>query len=183
MNPYILPPLLHLFIICMISACSAKTYEPQEYSIRDKEIRDFEVSGRVTVKSINMQESPEIIYKNFSTFKSSFQNISSSMAKQLEKEIKENSSIDGNLDKQLFIQLNNFYVQPIDRLIEFNVDFTLIGERGFEKHFKYNGHSENTSTFTIEDSFNQAIAQSVRKVLRNGETLRYLANTNLKKTL
>ena len=99
---------LCVLALLSVSACSSKTYKPEEHSIYDKHVRDFEVSGNINVTSINMKENPQVIYKRFSTVESSYQEIASLMAMQLEKEIKENSTIDGESDKNLYIQLDRF---------------------------------------------------------------------------
>lgn len=166
--------------LLLLVSCGTKTYEPQEFSLRDKSIRDFEVSGEIEVSSINMQENPKVIYKNLTKFESSYRDISNLMAAQIAKEIRENSTVDGNADKKLYIQLDRFYIEPGTAAINFHMDFTLLGERGFEKHFQFESQGERLSQKGIEVAFDNAIALSVKKVLYNGETLRYLAAKDLK---
>ncbi|NRB37541.1 MAG: hypothetical protein HRU20_03630 [Pseudomonadales bacterium] len=172
--------LLSITLLCLLSACSAKTYQPQEYSLRDKLIRDFEVSGTISITAINMQENPRVIYANLLTFESSYQDIAHVMAQQLEKEIIENSTVDGDLDKQLYLQLDNFYIEPGNKTVTFHIDFTLLGERGFEKHFVFSSAGEELKQSGIEVAFDNSIALAVKRVLYNADTLQYLARKNLK---
>ena len=171
---------LCVLALLSISACSSKTYKPEEHSIYDKHVRDFEVSGKINVTSINMKENPQVIYKRFSTVESSYQEIASLMAMQLEKEIKENSTIDGESDKNLYIQLDRFYFEPGAAEKDFHIDFTLIGERGFEKQFRLSESSRELSSGGLEKSFNNAIAMSVKKILRDGRTLQYMASNSIR---
>ncbi|NRB37855.1 MAG: hypothetical protein HRU20_05215 [Pseudomonadales bacterium] len=165
--------------IALLGGCSTKTYQPQEHSIIDRDVRDFEVSGNIKVSSINMQQNPQVIYENFGKFESSYQEIASLMAAQLEKEIKENSTIDGDRDKDLYIQLDNFYMTPGASTADFHMDFTVIGERGFEKQFQFQESGSQFSGLGLEQSFNSAIAMSVKKILRDGRTLQYMASNSI----
>lgn len=172
-------------VVCLLgilsmTACSSKIYKPEEFSIYDKQVRDFEVSGNINVTSINMVENPKVIYKRFSTVESSYQEIASLMASQLEKEIKENSTVDGESDKTLYIQLDQFYLEPGVSDRDFHIDFTVIGERGFEKQFSFSESSRDLTDDGLEQSFNNAIAMSVQKILRDGRTLQYMASNSLR---
>ena len=163
----------------LISACS-KTYQPQEYSLRDKLIRDFEVSGDITVTAINMRENPKVIYDQIIQFRSSYQDIAQVMAQQLSREIKQNSTIDGDVNKQLYIQLDHFFIEPGDNAVDFFIDFTVIGERGFEKQFALNSSTEELVKQDIEQAFDNAIAMGVKKILFNADVLQYMARIDLK---
>ena len=171
---------LLLMIVLLASACSPRTYQPQEYSLRDKLIRDFEVSGEIFVSDINMQENPKVIYDRLIKFESSYQDIAHVMAGQLSKEIKENSTVDGDVNKHLYIQLDRFYIEPGDNSVDFHMDFTILGERGFEKQFAFESNGEELPGSNIEQAFDNAIALAVKKVLYNADILRHLARTDLK---
>ncbi|CAA0078769.1 Uncharacterised protein [BD1-7 clade bacterium] len=165
-----------LLLATTLSACT-KTYQPEDVSIYDKHVRDFVVSGDVAVSSVNLDEPPAVIWDNLVTFKTSYTDIANSIAKQLNREIDENSTVDGNLNKNVFIQVDNFYLEPHQQDLKIHMNFTVIGDRGFEKHFAFEGQPTEKSGEGITRSFDNAIAYSVEKILKNSAVLNYLANT------
>ncbi len=173
---------LILFIsFIVVSACGTQQYHPQEHSIRDKYVRDFEVSGDIYVNSTNILENPEVIYKGLTTtFKTSYLDIANVMAKQLEKEIDENSTIDGELDKYLYIQLDDFYLDTKTEGIQTTLNITILGERGFEKQFKIKTDYSQIDVGDTQASFNNAIAFAVQRMLKSPELLQHLAIKELR---
>ncbi len=166
-----------LLMTAAIAGCT-KTYQPEDVSIYDKHVRDFVVSGDVAVSSVNLEEPPKVIWDKLVTFETTYTDIATSLASQLQREINENSTVDGDLNKNVYVQVDKFFLEPYEDDLKVHMDFTLIGDRGFEKHFAFSGQPTERSKDGITRSFDKAIALSVEKILKNSDVLRYLESTD-----
>lgn len=165
---------VRFFVILLLAGCSTSFYSPQNYSIYDRNLADFTTSGEVSVISVNEAEPPIVITSNGTKYEAELAALSEKIAQQVSREIHENSTIDGNTAKSLYIQLENAQFSRSQQNMQLQIQLLLTGDRGFLHTMNLDHLKVKLKGQPTERAFDELLALSVKAILTDSYVLRYL---------